>query len=402
MNSLVLWLKEIGVSGFIDIAIITLVIYTILVWMKHRKRAAAILTGILIVAAVYLLARQFNLHLTAAVLQGFFAVIIVALVVIFQEELRYFFEQVAHWSLNRRLPLSRQPKKRTSREHVSTLVRTARDLAREKIGALVVLKGKDLLVRHLDGGEDLGGRLSEPILKSIFDPHSIGHDGAVVIDRDVIESFGCHLPLSRNLDLLQRGGTRHAAALGLSELSDALCLVVSEERGTISIARHGAMREVQDPAELEEALESFWSEVEAPRDTRPWQGFLRRNSREKFLALGMALALWFVLIHEAEVVFRTFTVPVEFAQLPADVTITRMEPPGVDVALSGQRKDFYFFNSRDVKLQLQPWGLKPGRRRITLASSDVVLPEDLVVQNIDPREIFVEVEGHSSPKAGVR
>ncbi len=402
MNSLLLWLKEIGISGFIDITIITLVIYTILVWMKHRKRAAAILTGILIVAAVYLLARQFNLHLTAVVLQGFFAVIIVALVVIFQEELRYFFEQVARWSLNRRLPLSRQPKKHTSREHVSTLVRTARDLAREKIGALVVLKGKDLLVRHLDGGEDLGGRLSESILKSIFDPHSIGHDGAVVIDRDVVESFGCHLPLSRNLDLLQRGGTRHAAALGLSELSDALCLVVSEERGTVSIARHGAIREVRDPAELEEALESFWSEVEAPRETRPWQGFLRRNSREKFLALGMALALWFVLIHEAEVVFRTFTVTVEFAQLPADVTITRMEPPEVDVALSGQRKDFYFFNSRDVKLQLQPWELKPGSRRITLSSSDVVLPEDLVVQNIDPREILVQVESHSTPKQGVR
>ncbi|MBM3790479.1 MAG: hypothetical protein FJW35_09040 [Acidobacteria bacterium] len=402
MNNPLVWFGEIGLSGFIDITIITLVIYTILVWMKHRKRAAAILAGILIVAAVYLLARQFNLHLTAAVLQGFFAIIIVVLVVIFQEELRYFFEQVAHWSLNRRLPLSRQKTKWASREHVSTLVRTARDLARERIGALVVLKGKDLLVRHLDGGEELGGRLSEPILKSIFDPHSIGHDGAVVIDRDVIESFGCHLPLSRNLELLQRGGTRHAAALGLSELSDALCLVVSEECGTISIARHGAIGEVPDPVALEDALEAFCSEVEAPRDTRFWQGFLKRNYREKFLALGMALALWFVLIHEAELVFRTFTVPVEFAQLPENVFITRVEPSEVEVALSGQRKDFYFFDSRDVRLQLHPWELNPGSRRITLSGSDVLLPEDLVLQHIDPREILVEVEDRSPSNPSVR
>jgi hypothetical protein len=103
MNNLVVWFKEIGISGFIDIAVITLVVYTTLVWMKHRKRAAAVLTGILIVAGIYLLARQFNFHLTAAVLQGFFAIIIFVLVVIFQEELRYLFEQVARWSLNRRL-----------------------------------------------------------------------------------------------------------------------------------------------------------------------------------------------------------------------------------------------------------------------------------------------------------
>jgi len=398
MNTFYAWIGSLDLSGLVDIAIITLLIYTVLVWMKHRKRAAAILTGIVIVAVVYLLARQFNLHLTAAVLQGFFAIIIVVLVVIFQEELRYVFEQIARWSLKRRLPLTGRTEPRRPDGEVGILVRTAGDLARERIGALIVLKGKDTLVRHLEGGENLGGHLSEAVLKSIFDPHSIGHDGAVVIEGGLIDSFGRHLPLSRNLDKLRRGGTRHAAALGLAELCDALCLVVSEERGTISLARHGEIKEVDDPAQLEGALESFYSELHESQQTRPWQGFFKRNSREKFLALGMALALWFVLVHEAEIVYRTFTVPVQLPQLQAELTIVQLEPKEIEVTLSGQRKDFYFFGSGSIRLQLKPWEIRAGTSKLALSTSDFILPDNVALQNIDPREVSVTAVDHSAEK----
>ena len=174
----------------------TLLIYTLIVWSK-RTRAASVLTGILIVAGIYLLARQFNLNLTAAIFEQFFAIILIALVIIFQEELRYFFERIATWSFNRKL-LGKQVS-RFNREEVEVLVRTLVDLAREKTGALVVIRGRDLIVRHLQGGQECDGILSESLLKSIFDAHSIGHDGAVVIEGNKIAQFSVQLPLSKNL-----------------------------------------------------------------------------------------------------------------------------------------------------------------------------------------------------------
>ena len=150
-------LTEIGFSGLCDIAIVTLVIYTFLVALKRTRRSGLIFTGIVIVGAVYLAARKLNLLLTVALLQGFFAVILVALVVIFQEDLRYFFERVAAWWLERRLPLYKRKTARLPRREVEILARTLGDLARAKIGALVVIRGKDSIARHLDGGEEVKG-----------------------------------------------------------------------------------------------------------------------------------------------------------------------------------------------------------------------------------------------------
>ena len=267
--------KEIGIAGFIDILFMSLVIYSVLIWFKKTK-AAFVLTGIIIMAGVYLFAREFDLSLMASVLQGFFAVILIVVVVIFQEELRHFFEKIAVWSLNRK---SQKPMQ-LSRPEVETLVRTLNDFAHDKIGALIVIQGKDLVMRHLDGGVELHGNLSETLLKSIFDPHSSGHDGAVVIERDQVSRFSCQLPLSKDFKTLGQTGTRHAAALGLSELTDALCLVVSEERGTIVIARNGALQTVNDSETLSKIIKNFYQEISPPPVNKLWQEFFKKNSRE--------------------------------------------------------------------------------------------------------------------------
>ncbi|MFT5207755.1 MAG: diadenylate cyclase [Candidatus Omnitrophota bacterium] len=168
MNLTLTWIKQVGVTGFLDIFLLALVIYSILVWFK-RTKASAVLTGIIIVAGAYLLMRQFNLVMTAILFEKFFAVILIAMVVIFQEELKSFFEQVARWStIGRSIKGQRKSLVQISRQEVEVLVRTITDLAKEKIGALIVIKGKESLGRHLSGGVDLGGRISEPILKSIF------------------------------------------------------------------------------------------------------------------------------------------------------------------------------------------------------------------------------------------
>lgn len=257
--------KEISIPGLFDIAFISLMIYALLALFKKTK-ARFVLTGIIIFSVVYLLAKQFNLVLTASVLQTFFAVIFIALIIIFQEEIRQFLEQIALWSLN---PQLRSDKSQSStRDDIDVLVHTINDLAREKIGVLIVLPGKNSIESSIEGGKTLNGKLSEPLLKSLLDPHSIGHDGAIVIENGTVVKFSCHLPLSKNFAMLLNKGTRHAAALGLSEEKDSLSLVVSEERGTISVARKGVLREVTIE-QLKLIVEEFYNEFSPIKKRRP-------------------------------------------------------------------------------------------------------------------------------------
>lgn len=383
---------EIGLAGFLDIGIVTLVIYTFLIALRRTRRSAMILTGMVIMGGVYLLARWLNLVLTTALLQGFAAVILVALVVIFQEDLRYFFERVALWWIERRAPLHRRLQRRLPRREVEILARTLGDLARARIGALVVVRGKDVVARHIDGGEAVGAVISEALLKSIFDPHSLGHDGAVLIEGNRIEELGCHLPLSRDLEKLPRSGTRHAAALGLSERTDALCLVVSEERGTISVARRGQIHQVADIAELAGELEAFYDEIAPVEEKRPWRSFLIENYREKAAAVMLAVFLWTIVVQRSQIIRRTFEVPVTYTQLPAQLVVTDLWPTNVLATFSGPRRAFLFVRDDDFKLVLKLWNSGVGIRHYALSSSELVHPQDVDLEDIEPREIRIKIE----------
>ncbi len=385
-------LSEIGLAGVADIAIVALVVYVFLVALKRTRRSGLILAGILSVAALYTVALKLDLLLTVTLLHGFFTVILVALVVIFQEDLRYFFERVGLWWVERRLPRYKRRAGRLARREVEILSRTLGDLARDKIGALLVLRGADAINRDLEGGEPVDGRLSEPLLKSIFDPHSLGHDGAVTIENDRIVKLGCHLPLSKNLDKLPRSGTRHAAALGLSERGDALCLVVSEEHGTISAARRGNIRVVPGTAELAALLEAFYDEVAPQSPARPWEDLVRKNSREKAVAVLLSVVLWVVVVHRSEEVHQTFTIPIQYGLLGPGLTVARIMPEAVRVTLSAPRKDFTFFLPQNIRLFLNLSQAQPGKRAVPITSSDLSYPSTVFLDDIEPRQVLLDVE----------
>jgi uncharacterized protein (TIGR00159 family) len=382
------WFDDIPLSSVIDITVITVVVYGILLWLRRTHRAALILTGVLIVTISYLLALWFDLVLTTAVLQGFFAVFLIALVIIFQEELRYFFERVAQWSLKPRLP-GRRSRGRLGGEDAETLARTVGDLAAERVGALIVLRGRDLIARHLWGGEKLNGLLSEEILKSIFDSHSAGHDGAVIIDHDRIESFGCHLPLSSNFDQLRGLGTRHAAALGLAERTDALCVVVSEERGAISVTRHGKLTQLADADQVRDVVQLLYDEIAPERGSTRWRDALLRNWRERIIAVGIAAGLWFGLVHGSITVYRSFRVPVEVSQVPLHLAVASVDPGSVLVTLSGARREFLFLKPERLLIAAKAWDVKAGASDVTISSADLTFPENLVLERLDPRRVTV-------------
>lgn len=382
-----LW-TTIGVTGLVDILVMSLVIYSLLVWFK-RTRAGFAALGLFMVGAAYLVARQLDLLLTTTMFQGFFAIILIAVVIIFQEEIKRFLEQLASRSFFRR----RHHRRTLSRwqKRVDIIVNTMHSLSKDRIGALVVIRGKDPIVRHLNGGVDLNGELSEQLLETLFTPGAPTHDGAVIIEGDKITEFSCYLPLSKNLRKLQKAGTRHAAALGLSEVTDAFCIVVSEEKGTISVARDGDIAVLQDAEELRVRLEKFYKEIVPPLEAKPLRSFFRQNYREMVLAFLATLVLWFFFVHESKTDYRTYLLPVEIENLPSTLVAKRIEPQEIEVTFSGPRRMFFFLNEKTMKVSLKIFNGREGTYKRTITRSNIVYPDGLYVEYIQPQQVFVQL-----------
>lgn len=385
-------LSQIRWTDIIDVVLVTVLVYTGLVWIRQTQ-AALVATGILFLGAIYLAASAFELQLMAWIFQGFFAILVVIIVVIFQEELRQLFERLAVWGLRR------QDAQVISSDPTDILVNVLTDLARDHIGALVVIPGSQPLSRHLQGGIELDGRLSVPILKSLFDPHSAGHDGAVLLEKGEISRFAVHLPLSKDFRQLATVGTRHAAALGLAELSDALCIVVSEERGHISIARDGKLRTLHNPAQLGPELQKFLRSAQAPprgwRDTA--RQLLRENWREKVAAIILVTGLWYVLVPGARTQLLTLDIPVRILNLPPGYTLESTAPDKVEVVLSGPARTFYLFDTSKVGANVDATLAQFGRRTFELTGQHIDHPSDVTVELIRPSKVKVSLKKDGAP-----
>ncbi len=273
------------ISAILDIAFVACLIYGLLIWFK-RTQTAFVALGLFLFIFVYITARLLNMIMTVWIFRGFFTVFIIAVIVIFQEEIRQVFERIAVWSFRSPAPLSQSP------QYLEKISRAVSDCAQDKIGALIVLEGRDPLGRHVHGGWDLDGEISEALLESIFDAHSLGHDGAVIIENGRVSRFGCRLPLSkRSVD--GNLGTRHLAAVGLSELTDALSIIVSEEKGTISLALTGEIIPITDLGNLQHRLELFAAEKSLLKTKlAEAQGFWKYNFKEKLVAVAVSTFLW--------------------------------------------------------------------------------------------------------------
>ena len=282
--------RSFRIADLFDILIISFCVYSAIVWFR-RTTSRSVVIGILLLTAVYFLARTFGLYLTSLLFQTFFAVSLIALVVVFQEEIRRAFERIALWGT------FRERRQYAAMPGVDALLEGISTLASNRIGALIVIKGREPLDRHVEGGIPLYGRISKPLLYSIFDPHSPGHDGAVLIEGDRLTKFGAHLPLSKNLAQIGMLGTRHAAALGMSECSDAFVIAVSEERGTIHVAQDGRMVLIRSVAEMKDQLERFYAERVRQEVKSGLQRSFRQNVRTKLLSVGLACLAWYLFAY---------------------------------------------------------------------------------------------------------
>lgn len=373
-------MSDIRVTDLIDVVIVAVLLWGGLGWVR-RARARIALGGIAIAGALFLLARQFELQMTVWILQGFFAVGVLVLVVVFQEDLRRGLEQIAVWGMRRQSPVAPP-------DVVDAVVGAVRKLAADRTGALIVVPGREPLERHVEGGILLEARLSEPLLLSIFDAHSPGHDGAITVERDRVMRFALHLPLSTDSVQLSGTGTRHAAALGLAERSDALCIVVSEERGTVSIARDGRLVRLTGPDALAAELRRFLQRVPAQEEGRSRLRRVASRWPEALLAIAASAGLWFLLVPGSTVDRFTRSVPVVVANLPEGWVLEGVDPPVLEVEFEASRRSMLLAATElRAEIAFDPLLAQLGRRTFDIGAEQVKHPEGWRPLRVDPGRV---------------
>lgn len=270
------WLNipSVTVIDIVEIILIAFLLYSILVWIKNT-RAWALFKGIIVILAFIMIAALFQMNTILWLAGKLINVGIIALAVIFQPELRKALDQLGRkrfflgmfsWDMDRAI-------KRFSERTAAEMVKATFEMAKVKTGALIVVEKDIMLTEYERTGIPLDSIVSSQLLINIFEKNTPLHDGAVIVRGERIISATCYLPLSDNMDLDKELGTRHRAAVGISEVSDSLTIIVSEETGAVSIAVGGEIMRGLDAEELKWRLMEL---ADAGYGVSRWEKIKRR------------------------------------------------------------------------------------------------------------------------------
>lgn len=245
-------IRTIGILDMVDIVVVSYFLYKIYTMLKNT-RAAALVKGLLVLAFIMLVSKALNLHVINWLLEKAMTMVMVALPIVFQPELRRALEQIGRGRLFRK---AGEIDEEELNEMINAVASAASIMSRRKVGALIVFERAVGLEERIETGVQIDGLVTDSLLLNIFEKNTPLHDGAVVIRGNRIVAASCLLPLTEQRNLSQELGTRHRAAIGLSEQSDALVLVVSEETGTISMARNGEIFRYLQAEDVKDMLRS--------------------------------------------------------------------------------------------------------------------------------------------------
>lgn len=284
VETLYSWLsfvRHISIRNLLEIAIIAFLVYEILLWIKNT-RAWTLLKGIVVILGFTVFVYVLRLNTIFWIVSRLAFVATTALVIIFQPELRKALEQLGSQNFFSNL-LSfddGKTKQMFSDKTINELVRATFEMAKVKTGALMVIERETSLKEIERTGIEINGLVTSQLLINIFEHNTPLHDGAVVIRGNRVAAATCYLPLSDNMTISKDLGTRHRAAVGVSESTDSLTIVVSEETGRVSVAEEGSLTRVQNADGLREILSVLKKEEEVPGNRfKLWKG-RRRNGKK--------------------------------------------------------------------------------------------------------------------------
>jgi uncharacterized protein (TIGR00159 family) len=367
----------------IDIAFISYILFRLYILFRGTY-VSRVIAGLAVIWCVQEVAQYLGLIVTSWIMQDIIAVAALIIIIIFRNEIRSVLQaknlRAIFWSV---------PDK-AEETPLEVTVESVFRLARHKTGALIVFPGKEDLDDIVRGGIELNGDVSKEIITTIFKTQSSVHDGAVVIRKGRVYKMGTILPLSHQEDLPSHYGTRHRAALGLAEVSDALVIVVSEERGEISVAQDGRMTDIKDRFVLSGQLERHLGIL-------PQAGSEQSEARRlhtmaaALVSVLFVTAVWFSFSRGFESIM-TMEIPVEFTKRAPRMEILETSVNTVNLKLSGSGSLIRATRPEQVHVKLDLENAVAGRNTYTITQDNVSLPPGVFLKEADPQVIEVSLD----------
>ncbi len=373
----------------LDLLILTFVFYRVYLWLR-KKRALRMILAILALPFYYAIAQWIDLPLSVWGLQNLWAVILLVLVVIFQQEIREVLGRITLPTFLFGKP-ERPPSKR-----LDVLAEVPFSMAEKGIGGLIVLERADDLDEFIHGETLLDAEINKDMLISIFSPQSPLHDGAVIIRGDRIRSATALLPVCPSPSLPKEWGTRHRAGIGITEVSDAECIIISEERRSVLLASGGKAEKKEKEEELKKSLSEIPFQDEKRGKTK-WLGELFKDLRVKTFLLSMVCLLWVIVIgvHQGEI---SFNIPIEYYSIPRNLAMAGSPPREMNVRLRGSQRLLSSLNPNHLRVQIDLTKARSGTNPIILSETNMNVPSGIAVIGFSPRRITVQLAPISNEK----
>ncbi|MDE6662989.1 MAG: diadenylate cyclase CdaA [Lachnospiraceae bacterium] len=277
-----LYIPSMRWSDVAEILIIAFLMYYILLWVKNT-RAWALLKGVLVIAVFVLIAVIFNMNTILWIVSNLFSIAAIAIVVVLQPELRKAIEELGRknfFSSIITFDASKSDNDSFSDRTINEIVKASVEMGKVKTGALIVIQNEQPLNEYERTGIDVDGIVSSQLLINIFEHNTPLHDGAVIVKNNRITAATCYLPLSDNMELSKELGTRHRAGVGISEVTDSMTVIVSEETGKISVAYSGKLESSLDAEHLRGTLKSIQNKPAEEKKRKLWKGKGRLKNEE--------------------------------------------------------------------------------------------------------------------------
>ena len=375
-------LTTMRIRDIADILLLSALVYYLYLWFRGTKAYKALI-GMMVIGVVFTIAKSWGLFLTTWVFQILWQVLVILLIILFQSEIRQVLEKVNP------VRMLGHRKSQASSDWVDDLADAIFRLASRRIGALIILERAERVDELITGGHPIDADASYEMLMSIFHKESPIHDGAAIVRDGRIAGVACYLPLSSADGLPNEWGTRHRAALGLSERCDAWVIAVSEERGNVSVARGGRITEIKE----KQALSTMISEGMAPKasPSLSWgsqiSSYVTVNWLPKLISLLGVSAIWLLLAGQQDFEV-SFAVPPVLRNLPENKEIVEPVNPRVNLTVRGLRRDASTLSVSDVKIEIDLSLAHLGYSVFPVNRDQVLLPNDRVqVVHIRPTQM---------------
>nr|WP_082002750.1 diadenylate cyclase CdaA [Geobacter sp. OR-1] len=367
-----------------DIIIMSVLVYQLYSWFKNTK-ALQVVLGLAFLVILYVVTRALGLFMTSWILQELGTVVFVVIIVIFQVEIR---QALYRFSLLRNFFGRQENLQQLDFMDISTALFA---LAAERTGALVVFQRREPLDEYLHHGVPLDSVASGQLIGTIFMNGTPLHDGAVLIKDGRVAQASCHLPLSLNTELPRNLGTRHRAGIGLTERSDAVAVMVSEERGEVTLAISGEIERVNSPETLSERLNALLSAAAPVVEPETIKARLLKNFWPKVVTVGLVLVCWLIItVKQGGIV--SVTVPIKFHNLPDDVVLMKNVPEDVEVQLNVFSSLIPSPRQLDIVADINLAKLREGISVLPIRTDDFKLPLGVVVTSVKPSSVRVHAD----------